>query len=163
MPKPRPPQDFPRSQGGAAIGALLRRLSDRVDREADAVYRELGVDFQQRWYGVINQLTLHDACSVGELAETLGVSHVAVSQVRAALEARGLVSVRPEPSDGRKRLLRLSAAGKRLVARLSPTWDALNLAARNLDTESGGAAQALLRLEAALGAKSLIERVRAKL
>ena len=54
-------------------------------------------------------------------------------------------------------------AGKRLVARLSPTWDALNLAARNLDTESGGAAQALLRLEAALGAKSLIERVRAKL
>ena len=44
-------RDFPSRSGGAAIGARLRRLSDRIDREADGLYAAFGIDFEQRWFG----------------------------------------------------------------------------------------------------------------
>jgi hypothetical protein len=46
-------RDYPSRFGGAAIGARLRRLSDRIDREADGLYSALGIDFEQRWFGVM--------------------------------------------------------------------------------------------------------------
>jgi len=68
--------------GAAAIGARLRRLSERIDRDAGRLYAEAGIDFEQRWFGVINLLALLGPRTVGELASFLGVSHASVSQVR---------------------------------------------------------------------------------
>ena len=100
--------------GGAALGAWLRRLSDRIDREAGRIYDEAGVEFEQRWFGVLNQLALHGARSVGEIAQAMGVTHVAVSQVRSAIEKAGLVISEADPNDGRSRKLRLTAKGQQL-------------------------------------------------
>lgn len=156
-------RDYPSRFGGAAIGARLRRLSDRIDREADGLYSEFGIDFEQRWFGVLNQLTLNKALSVSELAAALGVTHVAVSQTRAALLERGLIATADDPKDARRRVLTLSAAGRKLVTQLGPLWAALNDAARELDREAGNVAEALANLEAALEKRSLTARVRAKL
>lgn len=156
-------RDFPSRSGGAAIGARLRRLSDRIDREADGLYSAFGIDFEQRWFGVMNQLALNKAMSVSDLATALGVTHVAVSQTRAALIARKLISTADDPGDARRRVLTLSAQGRKLVKELSPLWEALNDAARELDREAGGVADALARLEAALDKRSLAARVRVKL
>jgi len=156
-------RDYPSSQGGAAIGARLRRLSERIDREAEQIYKDAGVAFEQRWYGVINQLATHGAMSVGDLAQVLGVTHVAISQVRASLEAAKLVETRADFSDGRRRTLLLTASGKRLVKRLTPVWNALNAASRELDREAGGVIETLARLEAALDREGLAERATGQL
>jgi hypothetical protein len=60
-------------------------------------------------------------------------------------------------------VLTLSAQGRKLVKELGPLWEALSDAARDLDREAGGAAEALARLEAALDKRSLAARVRMKL
>lgn len=156
-------RDFPSRSGGAAIGARLRRLSDRIDREADGLYAAFGIDFEQRWFGVMNQLALKKAMSVSELATALGVTHVAISQTRAALLERGFIATTDDPKDARRRVLTLSAQGRVLVKKLGPLWDALNDAARELDREAGGVADALARLEAALDKRSLAARVQARL
>ncbi|GAM98598.1 transcriptional regulator of MarR family [alpha proteobacterium U9-1i] len=127
------------------------------------MYAELGIDFEQRWFGVLNQISLHGAMSVSELADALGVTHAAVSQTRGALADRGLIEANADPEDARRRALGLSAAGKKLVKRLVPVWAALNDAARELDREAGRAVETLAKLEAALDRKGLAERVRAKL
>jgi|CXWL01.1.fsa_nt_gi DNA-binding MarR family transcriptional regulator len=163
MSSTRSARDYPKSQGGAAIGARLRRLSERLDRDADRIYADLDIVFEQRWYGVLNQLTLLGPLSVGDLAEALGITHAAVSQTRAALAAQGLVLSSDDPNDARRRVLSLSAAGRRLVTRLTPIWNALNEAARELDREAGRVVDALERLERALDRASLPDRVRAKL
>lgn len=163
MSSTRSSRDYPKSQGGAAIGARLRRLSERLDRDADKIYADLDIVFEQRWYGVLNQLTLLGPLSVGDLAEALGITHAAVSQTRAALAAQGLVLSSDDPNDARRRVLSLSAAGRRLVTRLTPIWNALNEAARELDREAGRVVDALERLERALDHASLPDRVRAKL
>jgi DNA-binding MarR family transcriptional regulator len=156
-------RDYTTRAGAAAVGARLRRLSERIDRDAARLYAELGVDFEQRWFGVVNQLRLHDALSVGRLAEELGVSHAAVSQVRAGLEKAGLIAWEADRSNARLRRLRLTAKGLALVETLEPFWRALSDAAVELNEEAGDAVAALERLEAATGRQSLYDRVRARL
>lgn len=155
-------RDYPSRFGGAAIGARLRRLSDRIDREAEGLYSALGIEFEQRWFGVMNQLALNKTMSVSDLATALGVTHAAVSQTRAALLTRGLIAATGDPADARRRTLTLSAAGQKMVKQLGPLWAALNDAARDIDREAGHVAEALARLEAALDKQSLAARVRAK-
>lgn len=152
-------KDYPRSQGSAAIGARLRRLSERLDRETGAVYAAAGVRFEQRWFGVLNQLNMHGPMSVGDIAVALGVTHVAVSQTRAALLRKKLVVVDADPADARRNVLRLSAAGQRLATRLAGTWQLLNDVGRELDREAGGLVAAIERLERALDRQGVAARL----
>jgi DNA-binding MarR family transcriptional regulator len=152
--------DYITGSGGAAIGARLRRLSERIDRDAGRFYAELDARFEQRWFGVLNLLSLYGPKPVGELAAALGVSHVAVSQVRQALVAEGLVAEDRDPNDGRSRVLRLTDQGLALTRRLAPAWKALSAAAVALNAEAQDALAALERLEAALDRSSILERAR---
>lgn len=148
-----------RQDSGAAIGARLRRLSERVDREANAAYATRGIAFEQRWYGTLSLLDVRGPLSVTEIAAALKVTHVAVSQVRRSLVAAGLIEATADPEDGRRRALHLTGSGKALVASLWPVWDALNIAGNGLNREAGDLSAALDRLEAALNRMSIADRV----
>lgn len=154
--------DYSRRSGGAALGARLRRLSDKIDADIARVYAALGITFEQRWFGVINQLTLNGPMSVGELAAALRITHVSVSQTRQSLEKAGLVNAGLDPLDARRRPLVLTQAGRDLVVRLRPLWDAFDNAAQELDAEAGRVATALGRLDDALARAPLFDRIMAK-
>ena len=145
--------------GGAAIGALLRRISDRVDRDANRVYARLGVSFEQRWMGVLDLLARQGPMSVKDLADSLKISHPSVSQTRSSLLAAGLVAERPDPADGRRRTLHLTSEGQALVETLAPVWAALDQVGRTLNAEAGGVVSVLIGLEAALTRRSILDRV----
>jgi DNA-binding MarR family transcriptional regulator len=155
--------DFTRKYGPAAIGARLRRLSESIDEDAARVYADLGIDFQQRWVGLLEQLAERGPQSVGELAIALGIRHSSVSQTRRSLEEARLVASEADPEDARSRRLQLSTRGKQLVRRLQPLWKVLNDASQELDAESGHVIEALDRLDSALAKQSLYERVRRRL
>jgi len=101
--------------------------------------------------------------SVGELAERLGISHPSVSETRNSLEKAGLAGSEPDPDDGRRRSLRLTPDGERLVAKLRPLWRALDEAAIALEAEAGEVVEALDRLEQALARQSIYQRVKDRL
>jgi DNA-binding MarR family transcriptional regulator len=155
--------DYTRKYGPAAIGARLRRLSESIDEDAGRIYVDLGIDFQQRWVGVLEQLDGRGAQSVGELAASLGIRHSSVSQTRRSLEEAGLVASDADPKDARSRLLRLSVSGKQLVRRLKPLWRLLNATSLELDKEADHVIAALDRLDRALERQSLYDRVKHKL
>lgn len=155
--------DYVRRQGGVALGARLRRLSETVDGDAERIYAGLGVRFEQRWFGVLNQLRLQGSSNVGALAAALGITHASVSQTRQSLEQEGLVRSEPDPTDRRSRRLVLTAEGEALVARLQPVWSAFEAASAELDAEAGGVAAALDRLGDALARRSLFDRIAARL
>src|SRR3954465_4059183 len=90
-------QNDNRGLGGAAIGALLRRISERIDRDANRVYARLGVNFEQRWMGVLDLLARQGPLSVKDLARDLRISHPSVSQTRSSLLKAGLVAERVDP------------------------------------------------------------------
>jgi DNA-binding MarR family transcriptional regulator len=152
-------EDYPAEMGSAALGARLRRLSAAIDADAARVYAAQGIRFEQRWFGVLNQLALGGPMGVQDLANVLGITHVSVSQTRASLEKAGLVTSRADPEDSRRRILALSPSGQAMVERLRPLWDVFDEAARQLDAEAGEIVAALARLEQALARKSLHARI----
>ena len=151
--------DYVASVRGVALGARLRRLSATIDADAARVYAAQGIPFEQRWFGVINQLAVNGAMSVSGLADALGISHPSVSEARKSLEKAGLVLSAPDQADSRRRVLTLSPAGATFVGQLRPTWDVFDQVARQLDAEAGEVTQALARLEQALARRSLYARI----
>lgn len=155
--------DYPTRVGGGAIGARLRRLSARIDADATRAYVALGIDFEQRWFGVLNQLAINGTMTVTDIAATLGITHVSVSQTRQSLQKEGLIVSDRDGGDARRRTLRLSEEGKEFVSRLEPIWRAYEDAARELDMEAGGAVRALDKLEKCITDKPLFDRIMVRL
>lgn len=152
--------DYTRKLGPLALGGRLRRLSERIDEDAARLYAELGITFEQRWWGVMEQLFHHGQASVGELARSLGISHPSVSQTRRSLEAAGLIEAHADPHDARSRRIELSEQGRALYQRLAPVWAAMDAVAIELDAEAADVISVLDRLDAALSRASLYERLK---
>src|ERR1700759_1639015 len=83
--------DYVRQKGVAAFGTRLRRLSERLDRQVQALYRAHDSAFQPRWFALVVALRERGVLSVGELAALLGITHAAISQLRGELIKAGLV------------------------------------------------------------------------
>lgn len=145
---------------GAAIGGQLRRLSERIDRDVSRLYDHLGIEFEQRWFGPLNRLVQVGPQTVGELAAALRITHVSVSQSARSLEAAGYVRSDPDVRDARRRRLSLTPKGLSLVEELTPLWIEMNRAAEALNAEADDVARCLDRLDKALDAGSLFDRVR---
>jgi DNA-binding MarR family transcriptional regulator len=142
----------------AAIGKRLRRLSHAIDYDARRLYKANGIKFEQRWFGVINQLMRKGSMSVQDISQALGITHVSVSQTRKSLEAAGYIISCADKNDARRRLLILTKAGHALIDQASPIWEALNETSLELNKETDGIVLALDKLDAALSSKSLYER-----
>jgi DNA-binding MarR family transcriptional regulator len=154
--------DYSRQAGGAALAARLRRLSERIDRDGSRIYAAQDIRFEQRWYGLLNQLIVNGPMSIGDIAQALRITHVSVSQASRSLEAAGIITSAASPDDARRRQLTLTAKGNALVAELSPLWLAFNAAAEELNAEAGDVAHLLDRLDDALARKSLFDRIAEK-
>lgn len=147
----------------AALGARLRRLSEAVDRDATRAYAQMGVRFEQRWFGVLNQLARNGPMTVSELAAALRITRASVSQTRQSLEDAGIVDTEDHPSDARQRHLVLTDAGSKLIRRLKSLWQAMDDAAMEVDAEAGDVVAALDRLDEALARQSMFDRIVGKL
>lgn len=153
--------DATRRHGAAAIGGRLRRLSERIDEDCARIYAENGIVFQQRWLGVMSQIAWEGPQSVGTLAASLGISHASISQTRKSLQKAGLIVVKADAADARSGVLKLSASGKRLFARITLILDALRDVSKEINAEAGEALEALDRLDVTLNRRSLYERFQA--
>jgi DNA-binding MarR family transcriptional regulator len=104
----------PRSDLTAALDAVRRIV--RVLRESSArTERELGIGGAQLF--VLHQLARAPATSINELADRTYTHQSSVSVVVRRLVEQGLVARRPAADDARRRELRLTVAGRRIVQR----------------------------------------------
>lgn len=67
---------------------------------------------------VLYELYRHDGCTANFLAEGLRLDKSYLSRMLRSFEARGLLTKRPSPEDGRALLLHLTEAGRGETARL---------------------------------------------
>jgi DNA-binding MarR family transcriptional regulator len=143
--------DTIRQKGAAAFGTRLRRLSEQLDRQVETLYRAHDSGFSPRWFPVVTLLREHGPLSVGELAALIGITHVAVSQVRGELIRYGLVRAKADRADRRRQILELTGKGKRQCEALEPLWRAVAQATQVLWAEAApNFLKQLDRIEAAL-------------
>jgi DNA-binding MarR family transcriptional regulator len=93
----------------------IRRIISVLRRSSRVAESEVGIGGAQLF--VLQQLATAPARSINELAERTYTHQSSVSVVIRRLVKQGLVERRPAPDDRRRRELRLTRAGKRLVAR----------------------------------------------
>jgi len=154
--------DIIQSLGPLAIASRLKRLSDRLMKDAALVYQAEKVEFEPRWFPAFYLLWQRSPLAVTEIARELGVTHPAVNQMAGDLEKAGLlVSVRDQKDD-RRRLLSLSPKGKDLTQKLIPIWRDIEEASRDLlDSNAADLMGAMDRLEGALDKQEMFDRIQA--
>ncbi len=148
--------------GALALASRLKRLSEMMMAEGEALYRDLGIEFRPRWFPAFWSLSKRSPQAVGELAAALGVSHTAVAKIAAELvQAKLIRVVRNGHGDRRRSLYTLTPEGKRALTRLEPIWREIGRAVLEIFTESNGDLLSdLTRFEDAFARKSVADRVR---
>ncbi|MDP9206023.1 MAG: MarR family winged helix-turn-helix transcriptional regulator [Gemmatimonadota bacterium] len=91
----------------------LRRMVRGLRSAAEAIERELSVSAAQLF--VLMQLAQVPDQSVNDLAAVTMTTHSTVSQVVGQLISKGLVTRRPDASDGRRAVLSLTREGANLL------------------------------------------------
>ncbi len=150
--------------GSLALGSRLKRLSDRFMTEGAEIYKAAAVPFEPRWFPLFSLLAERGPLAIGEAAEALGLSHAAVSQTARGMVERGVLSTAKDRGDERRTKIELSAAGRALIPRLRPLWDAIRAAVDELSQATGtDVLSTLSRLERAMDTENLAERTARRL
>ena len=150
--------------GYLALASRLKRLSDRLMQEVSGVYAAHGVGFRARWFPVAAALGRESPQSISSLAAALGLTHTGVAQIAAEMQRGGLVRSSGDASDGRRRLLHLTASGAATLAGLEPLWREIRDANAELAAEAGHDLLAAIEaVEARLAVRSMGDRLRERL
>jgi DNA-binding MarR family transcriptional regulator/ribosomal protein S18 acetylase RimI-like enzyme len=150
--------------GELAFASRLRRLSERLLRDASRIYHAQRVEFEARWFPVLYLLQRDAPLAVTDVARALGITHPAVNQIARAMSAKGLLVTGKDRRDDRKRLLSLSAKGRRMVGALQPVWAAIEGATREVLHSTGDDVLGCLdRIEHALDEQEMYDRVMGRL
>ena len=101
------------------LAVAVKRLQARIREEAGVTSTGLSV----ARVSIFSRLLHEGPVTAASLAVAEHVSQQAIAQSLAGLKAGGLVSVKPDPADGRKSLLEVTAAGRALYETILASRD----------------------------------------
>ncbi|MGE7776113.1 MarR family winged helix-turn-helix transcriptional regulator [Chitinophaga sp. NPDC101104] len=144
-----------------ALATRLKRLGERLSQDVSRIYKESSLDFEARWFLILELLSRKKTMSITEISDALQISHPAVVQLADQMLEHGLMKASPDPRDARRRLLSLSASGKNMYKRIGPMLQVIREENRKwLLQSSGDLLRILGELENALDDKSMYQRIR---
>ena len=150
--------------GSLALATRLKNLSERLAKDVAQVYKELSFDFEPRWFAIVYALKDGEALAVTELAAMLKQTHPAVNQVANVLVEKGVLQESKDEADQRKRLLKISTSGARLVKKMEKVWEQIKVANDELvQATDPDFLERIKKLEAQLDESSMYDRVKARL
>ena len=104
------------AEGKPDFGIVLLLADQEFVRDLRQAMADKGFDDQGRSDGFVLRTLGAAPTTISALAERLEISKQGAGQIADDMERRGYVERRPDPTDGRARLLHLSARGKAALA-----------------------------------------------
>jgi DNA-binding MarR family transcriptional regulator len=98
----------------------VQRAARALARRFDEVLRPFGLTNGQ--FSLLMSLNRPEPPPMGPVASLLAMDRTTLTAALKPLERSGLVKVSPDPSDGRSRVLKLTAKGRSLLAQAVPVW-----------------------------------------
>jgi DNA-binding MarR family transcriptional regulator len=98
----------------------LQRAARALARRFDEALRPLGLTSGQ--YSMMMSLNQPEPPTIGSIASLLCVDRTTLTAALKPLQRRGLATVMVNPDDRRSRRLKLTPAGRALLARAFPVW-----------------------------------------
>lgn len=144
-----------------AIATRLKRLSERLSADVSKIYKESDVDFEARWFLILSLLAKEKLMAITEIADSLQLTHPAIIQLVQELEKKNLIKASVDKKDGRKRMVSLTAAGKKTLTQIEPVL--MSIKAENkkwIEAASANILTVLTELEESLNTQSMYQRVK---
>ena len=117
---PEVPFETTRFVRDACLCLHLQRAARALARRFDEVFRPLGLTSGQ--YSLMMSLNRPEPPSIGSVASLLAMDRTTLTAALKPLQRRGLVTVMVDADDRRSRRLKLTGAGRALLARAVPVW-----------------------------------------
>ena len=99
----------------------VQRAARASARRFDEVLRTFGLTNGQ--FSLLMSLNRPQPPPMGPVASLLAMDRTTLTAALKPLERRGLVTVSPDPSDRRNRILTLTGKGQKLLVRAVPAWE----------------------------------------
>jgi len=116
----------------------VQRAARALARRFDEALRPLGLTNGQ--FSLLMSLNRPEPAGMGGVANLLAMDRTTLTAALKPLERRGLLTVAPDPKDGRARVLSLTADGRALLAQALPIWTREH---GRLDEDLGGGIEEL--------------------
>jgi DNA-binding MarR family transcriptional regulator len=156
--------DWIRELGVLALDHRCRRMTETLLRTAEEVYRALGLEFRPRWASTFLLLEREGPLPVTEIAQRLRLTHPGIIGITDEMNQAGLVTEVKDRGDGRRRLIGLTPAARRLRPALQRVWDELALVQRRRFAAAGCDIIAVLnRVEDGVAKRSMTSEIVEKL
>jgi DNA-binding MarR family transcriptional regulator len=117
---PEVPFETTRFVRDACLCLHLQRAARALARRFDEVFRPLGLTSGQ--YSLMMSLNRPEPPSISSVASLLAMDRTTLTAALKPLQRRGLVTVMIDADDRRSRRLKLTGAGRALLARAVPVW-----------------------------------------
>jgi DNA-binding MarR family transcriptional regulator len=99
-----------------ATSYTIHKLGTEMDRTAEKVLqKELNISYSRFYFLLI--VSEHSSPTQHAIAQALGYSDPAVSNMTSELAGEGLIRVVADPNHGRRRLVTLTQVGREIVAK----------------------------------------------
>ena len=102
------------------------RSARALGRRFDEALRPVGLTNGQ--FSLLMSLNRPAPAGMGAVASLLSMDRTTLTAAIKPLQRRGLVTVKADPSDGRSRLMVLTAAGRAALAGAVPIWERVQAA-----------------------------------
>jgi DNA-binding MarR family transcriptional regulator len=104
----------------------VQRAARSLARRFDAALRPVGLTNNQ--FSLLMALSRPKPATMTPLAALLAMDRTTLTAAAKLLEQRGLIMIAPDPEDKRTRLLALTPAGRKVLAKAVPIWKETHLA-----------------------------------
>lgn len=147
-----------------ALATRLKRLAERLSQDVSQIYKESDLDFEAKWYLILELLSREKVMAVTEISSSLQLSHAAVVQFTEQMHTHGLIKTAPDSKDARRRLISLTLAGKQMHKKIGPVLQVIKEENRKwLAEASADLLQLLSELEKSLDERSMYKRIKVSL
>jgi DNA-binding MarR family transcriptional regulator len=106
--------------GALAVATRLKRLSERLASDVNKIYKELDLNFESKWFLVLELLSRRKTLSIVDIADELKLTHPAIVQFADQMLKAKLITAQKDSKDGRKRMVSLAPQGVKLLKQLAP-------------------------------------------
>ncbi|GLS89722.1 MarR family transcriptional regulator [Psychromonas marina] len=117
--------DYMESLASLSLGSRLKRLSEQLFAEVAVIYESVGLKLNPNYFLLINLINQKGPMGIIQIAESLSISHPAVSKLASKMVAEGYLIKQAHPSDKRASNLSLTLQSLQIIEQATPIWKIL--------------------------------------
>lgn len=129
--------DLIKHLGELALATRLKRLGESLQADVAKLYAARQIDFEPRWFTMLYALYHRPGMSIVEISDFLKLTHPAIIQFSQQMTKAGLLKVLKDKDDARRKLLYLTATGKKTFEKIEPVLSVIENANRRFLAETG--------------------------